>query len=110
MQNRLNPVRSRHRLALSVRNGDQGRLRESLEHRMNLRQIESAVQRCQERHIDVAEYRERQIVQMEMQHVKTISDPPHLFQHQEMRCIRVTDCWVEAQSGWPRRFELRPGD
>jgi hypothetical protein len=86
MMDGAQPIGLRHRPALRIGNRDHGHLREGVEHRLVLRQVESAVQRGQERRRLPVEQRERIIVEMEVQEVElfVVTFAADVFQHHHM--------------------------
>jgi hypothetical protein len=81
VMDRRDPVERRQGLALGVRDRDQRHLGEGAIERRQVGQVLPTVQRGERRGRDLAEQREVQDVDVEMQDVELGAAPPHLVQH-----------------------------
>ncbi|CAM2163741.1 hypothetical protein BO443_120084 [Burkholderia orbicola] len=99
------PRSLRQRLALVVRDRHDRRIRERVEHRLQLRQVEAPVQRRHVRRVEARHQRERQVVEVEVQHVEFVRDPGDLLEEPHMGRHRIADRRVEPQCARPCRLE-----
>jgi len=86
---------------------DDGNVVEDLVDRLELGQVEPAVQRGEIGHARATHDRESEIVDMEVDDVELVGAAGQLLEHADVRCQIVANRRVEAQRVGPARLELR---